>query len=338
MRIVVISVQFASKKKNSQFYILHLFFMFDRLFRFFIAVLPWSVIISVFLGYKLGIPGVNYIKEVLLVVMIASVGYEYFLKKEYPKLDVLDYLIGGYILSLVVITLANHLGLANIIYGGRYDFEFLIALLTIKHGAQFLKSPISAYVRLFLMSASIALILSILVRFIFGETILLHFGYSANLSNWSFGGAPPIYHGIEGANVRRFQGIFDGPNPAAYFILVYLGLFLHFIRTKKEYHFLAGMWILVLLGLIFLTYSRSSIVGMIIGLGVLTLLSIGTIIRKHKKAALISVVILGLLSGVFYLKYADTMDRIILREGSSKGHFDRAITGLKRFKAHPLGQ
>lgn len=194
------------------------------------------------------------------------------------------------------------------------------------------------YVKIFLISASFALFAGLLVRFVFHETILLYFGFSPNLSNWSFGGTPPIYHGIDGARVKRFQGIFDGPNPAAYFILVYIGLLVHFFRTKKEYHYLVGLWIIVLLGLIFLTYSRSSLLGLVIGCLALVVFSLKNIWKKYKKESLYVVLFLGIISGLFYLRYEGTIDQIILRSGSSQGHFDRAITGIKRFRQHPMGQ
>ncbi len=305
--------------------------MFDRIFRLFIIILPWSVLMSVFLGTKLGIPGVSYFKEVFLIALGGIIAYEYYKKKELPKLDILDSLVVGYILILILITLFNGLSLGHLIYGGRYDFEFLIAFLIAKHGSQFLSAPVSKYIRLFLISASWTLVFGILIRFVFKETFLLHFGFSPNLSNWSFGGPPPIYHGIDGANVRRFQGIFDGPNPAAYFILIYIGLLVHYFRAKKEYHFLIGLWVLVLLGLIFLTYSRSALIGLVFGLAAVVLFSIRTIWRHHRKDAMITIVILAILSGGFYLKYEGTISKIITREGSSKGHYDRAITGLKRF-------
>lgn len=50
------------------------------------------------------------------------------------------------------------------------------------------------------------------------------------------------------------------------------------------------------------------------------------------------VLFLSVISGLFYLRYEGTIDQIILRSGSSKGHFDRAMTGLKRFQEHPMGQ
>ena len=138
--------------------------------------------------------------------------------------------------------------------------------------------------------------------------------------------------------MKRFQGIFDGPNPAAYFIIVYLGLLVHYFRTKKEYHFLIGIWSIVLLGLVFLTYSRSALIGIVLGCLALVVFSLRTIWRKYKKESLFVVLFFFVLSGLFYLRYEGTIDRIILRSGSSQGHFDRAMTGIERFREHPMGQ
>lgn len=56
--------------------------MFDRIFRLFIILLPWSVLASVFLGTRLGIPGVSYFKEIFLIALAGIIAYEYFKKKE----------------------------------------------------------------------------------------------------------------------------------------------------------------------------------------------------------------------------------------------------------------
>lgn len=312
--------------------------MFDRIFRIFLAFLPWSVLFTVFFGSKLGIPGVNFFKEIFLVVFLGILAWDFWKKKTFPKLDILDYLIASYIGYLVIITLVNGLGIASLVYGGRYDFEFLIAFLIAKHGSSLLTGTVSQYLRVFLISASLALFAGLLVRFVFHETILLYFGFSPNLSNWSFGGTPPIYHGIDRANVKRFQWIFDGPNPAAYFILVYIGLLVHFFRTKKAYHYLIGLWIIVLIGLVFLTYSRSSLIGLVIGCLALVVFSLKNIWRKYKKESLYVVFFLTIFSGLFYLRYEGTIDQIIMRSGSSQGHFDRAMTGIERFREHPMGQ
>ncbi len=79
-----------------------------------------------------------------------------------------------------------------------------------------------------------------LLKWPFSEDILLYFGYSGNPSNWQFGSAVPIFHGVEGANVRRFQGIFDGPNTMGAYLLVYMGIFTYYFRNKKDWYFVIG--------------------------------------------------------------------------------------------------
>lgn len=40
---------------------------------------------------------------------------------------------------------------------------------------------------------------------------------------------------------------------------------------------------------------------------------------------------------MFFLKFEATITNIVMREGSTKGHFDRAVTGIERAKMKPLG-
>ncbi len=311
--------------------------VFDLIVRALFVILPFHVLLSVFVEYKLGVPSAGIYKEVLLVGLTGMLGFAYATKKLKWEFDRLDILCGLYVLVLVAVTLANKLPFSNLFYGGRYDFEFLLAFFLIRKGFPLLDKPISYYLKLFLISGSAALAIGILVRFVFGEAILLHFGFSGNLSNWMFGGSIPIYHGIDGANVRRFQGIFDGPNPAAYFIIVYLGVLAYYFRENKKYHYILSLWGLLLIGVIFFTYSRSALIGLFIGIFALIALSIRVILKKHAKKVLIAVPLLFVFLGLFALKFESTIDRIILREDSTKGHFDRAIIGLERAKVKPLG-
>ncbi len=160
--------------------------MFDRIFRIFLILLPWSVLFTVFFGSKLGIPGISYFKEIFLVMLLACLVWDFWKRKMWPKLDILDALIGAYIGYLVLITLIQGLGISSLIFGGRYDFEFLIAFQIARHGSSLLSQSISQYLKVFLLSASVALFAGLLVRFVFHETILLYFGFSPNLSNWNF--------------------------------------------------------------------------------------------------------------------------------------------------------
>lgn len=310
--------------------------LLDLLVKSFLVFLPFSVFASVFLSFKVGIPGVNYVKELLLLAIAGTVAYAYFRDKRWPSLDKVDYLIAGYVAWMLVSTLVNGSGIRHFVYGGRYDFEFLFAFVAFKHAYAYLPSKISEYVRLFLYSASAAILIGLFIRFVLHEEILLHFGFSPNLSNWKFGGSVPIYHGIDGANVRRFQGIFDGPNPAAFFMMAYLGLLFHFFKTKKEELFAVSVWAMAVFGLILYTYSRSALVGIALGVGLLVVISLKAIWKKHRQAFFVAIPLIMLFAGAFYVKFETSMDRIILREGSSKGHFDRMITGIERFRENPV--
>lgn len=310
--------------------------LLDRLTKAFLAFLPFSVLAAVFFSHEIGIPGVNYLKEALLLAIAATTAYAYYADRKLPKLDIADFLIGGYVAWMLLSTFANGSGLASYAYGGRYDFEFLFAFLAFKHAHPYLPGKVSEYVRVFLVSATAAIVIGLFVRFVFHEEVLLHFGFSGNLSNWKFGGSVPIYHGIDGANVRRFQGIFDGPNPAAFFLLTYLGLLFHFFRRRKEELFAVSVWALVVFGLVLYTYSRSALVGAVMGTGLLLAMSLKSIWKHHRSALYLAIPVVALLSFAFYVKFEGSMDRIVLREGSSKGHFDRMITGFERFKEHPV--
>ncbi len=302
----------------------------------FLAFLPWSVLVSVFLGHKIGIPGASLLKEAFLFSLAAAVVGKYAARRAWPTFDLLDFAVFAYVGWMLLATAVSGGSFAHFAYGGRYDFEFLFALLAFKHARPFLEGAISSYVLVFLKSATAAIVLGMLVRFGFGEEILLHFGFSPNLSNWQFGGSVPIYHGIDQANVRRFQGIFDGPNPAAFFIITYAGLLLHYFRTRKDDAFPVAIWAAVLFLLLLYTYSRSSLVGVALACGLTFLLSLRVIWTKYRKAFLWSIPLLAAVVGMFYLRFETTIDRIILREGSSKGHFERMVIGLERFRENPV--
>jgi hypothetical protein len=287
--------------------------------------------------YKVGISQFTLYKEILLAIMMGIIGYAWYKKRIQIQLNRLDFLIFAYIGWLVIVTLFYPSPLEHLAYGGRYNFEFLLAFLTIRFGIPLLAERPMYYVRLFLLSGSLALVLGILVRWVFGETILLHFGFSANLSNWMFGGSIPIYHGIDQANVRRFQGIFDGPNPAGFFILLYFGMLAAYYKSAKKYHYLLSLWGIILIGVLFYTYSRSALLGFIAGVGMLILLNIPFIWKKFRPLLLWAIPIFFLLSGLFYLKFESTIHQIVLREWSTKGHFERAITGIERAMDRPLG-
>jgi hypothetical protein len=75
-----------------------------------VIILPFYVLIKVFFEHKLGIIMFGFlIKELVLVLLIFSLAYEYYKQKKLPQLEILDYLIFAYIGYGIVITLMNGL-------------------------------------------------------------------------------------------------------------------------------------------------------------------------------------------------------------------------------------
>lgn len=127
------------------------------------------------------------------------------------------------------------------------------------------------------------LFMSLLIRYVFGETILTVFGFGDKVSVWDGSGPPPIYHGIPGAAVVRFQGMLEGPNQMAFFLLTYIGTYLTLFFRYKKYRFINSVITLLLVFLLTQTYSRSGLLGFIVGSSFLILSYIVHKIRTWKQ-------------------------------------------------------
>jgi len=315
---------------------------FDLTIQALLVFLPWATFFSVFLTYKLGIPGASFIKEGLIVLafifLIICIAKKWQQEKKFPLVFTwIDIAIFGYTLYLMVVTIPTT-GIKGLVYGGRYDFAFLLVYLLAYHGYPFLLRPLSHYLKIFVISAGAMLFVSGLLKFPLNEDLLLHFGYSGNISAWQFGSAPPAFHGIDGANVRRFQGLLDGPNSMGAFLIVYMGILVYYARYKKDWYFFVGGILAVLIVMILYTYSRSALIAVIFAFFVAIIFSIRVLYHKYKMQVIAIGCILALLGGAVSIKYAGKAQAIIGREGSTRGHAERMITGLQRFSEHPLGQ
>ena len=253
------------------------------------------------------------------------------------KITKIDILILIYIFTMIIVSLFTT-GIQGIIYGGRYDFAFLITYLIAYHGFVLLQKPISYYIYLFLVSSGIMLFLSGLLKWPLTEDLLIYFGYSWNPSAWDFGGAPPIFHGIDGANVRRFQWILDNPNTMWAFVIIFSWLFAYFTRFRKEWYFVISIILIGLIGMVFYTYSRSALIGIVFAYAIVVLMSLRSLWVLYR-AQLISVfLILGLLVGSVGVLYYDRALAIVWRSGSTKWHAERMKIGFERTHEHPFGQ
>lgn len=316
--------------------------IFDFAIQFLLIFLPFSSFVSVFLTYRIGVPGANFIKEIILIIagisLVHIYVHSYLTDKRYKlQFTKIDYLILIYIILMIGITLFTT-GIRGLIYGGRYDFSFLIIFLIAYHGYPILQKPISYYIRLFLISSGIMIFFSGLLKWPLTEDLLLYFWYSGNPSAWDFGGAPPIFHGIDGANVRRFQWILDGPNTMGAFLIIFSGLFAYFTRFLRKWYFIIAIILIWLFGMIFYTYSRSAIIGIIFAYIIVLVMTLWSLWRFYRMQLISVIIILSLFMWSIGIIYYDRAMAIVGRAGSTQWHSERMIIGFKRIIEHPFGQ
>lgn len=315
---------------------------FEKILQVFIVFLPWSTVISVYLVYGLHIPGGNFIKEGLMLILgllfICEIINNFQKTKTcLVRFDRITWIIFAYILVMSVVTLATT-GIRGLIFGGRYDFMFLLIFLLIYHASIFFQKSLAYYIKIFLISGGLMLLVSGLLKFPLSEELLLFVGYSPNASAWDFGGAPPIFHGIHGASVRRFQGLLDNPNTMGAFILIFFGMLAYFFRYKKDWHFVVGIFGLGFIAMIVYTYSRSAMLAIVVGILVAISGFFVTILKKYRRQFFGISAILAIVVASVYVMFTSRGDQIIGRADSTKGHAERMIIGMNRFLSAPLGQ
>ncbi len=312
---------------------------------FLVGFLPWSVIVSVTGTERFGLELMRFAKEILLAAILVVVGLDMWRKKYHPRFNKIDAVIGIYILVLITISASTGTSLLWYIYGLRYDAEFLIAFVLFRQAVYLWDIRFWQIGKIFILSGACMLAMSLLIRYVFGEVFLTIFGFSGQVSVWDGAGPPPIYHGIPGASIVRFQGLLEGPNQMAFFLLVYMGAYISLFSKFKKYRFINSVILLLLVFLLTQTYSRSGLLGMILWASILMSYSIiGKIRRGHfharhiqwkKLIATIVLILLGWTLAVF--QFGPKFTEVITRKWSTSAHFERMYIGFVRFLEQPLG-
>ena len=309
--------------------------LFTLLTQFLIIVLPFYVLLAIFFSVKVWIPKAGFfIKEFIIILLFLSLIYEFIKSKILPKFDLLDYLIFWYFIYWIWITIINWLWINSIVYGWRYDFIFLVVLLIYKHWKQFLTVTVTELIKLFIISWSLSLLFSILIKFRLWEKALLIFGFTEYVSNWTYNWSIPTYHWLENSWIKRFQWIFDWPNQMAFYLIMYTALLLQFIKNKLQYHII--LILIFLFWLLIMTYSRSALLWIFSGLWLLFVLNIKYIYIKYKKQLLVWASLFIIVTWWILFIFNEKVENVFLRKSSTTGHFDRMEIWINRFLEKPM--
>ena len=77
---------------------------FDYAFRILLWFLPFYTVLSIFFSQKLGIPGISFLKELLIISMISAICIAHVTRKKRIVWTRYDLAIGIYILIMLIIT------------------------------------------------------------------------------------------------------------------------------------------------------------------------------------------------------------------------------------------
>lgn len=318
---------------------------FGRYITFFlIAFLPWSVVFSVFSGEKIDLDILRFSKEFLVLLIGITYIFDSVKRKIKIQFDALDITVVTFIWTLLFVSFSQSIPLKGIVFGLRYDAWFLWVIILLRRVLVAWDISLMDLLKTFLISGWIMLACSFLIRYVFWEMILTLIWFSDRVSVWDSSWPPPIYHGIAGASVVRFQGMLEWPNQMAFFLLVYTGSYMALFAQKKKYFFMNILVVSFLLLLLIQTYSRSGYGGFILWVMLCVIYSAPHFFKKNsrykitlKKVWVFAVAALVLVF-VFMIQFGNKIAPIFERHGSTSGHIERMYIGWLRFKEYPFGQ
>jgi hypothetical protein len=119
-----------------------------------------------------------------------------------------------------------------------------------------------------------------------------------------------------------------------FFLILYSATFLYLQKKKSEFYVYFGLSFLFIL--LLLTYSRSALLGVFTATWLLFLFNIKFLYKHYKKAFIIGIISIILLTGITSYVFQDKVKNIVLRTSSTKGHFDRMAIWLNRFVEKPF--
>ncbi len=304
-----------------------------------LALLPFNALLTnaVNFGLNIKIP-INAWKEVLVLLLTLVIGFDLVARKKKVDLRALDWCIIAYFLLGLLSSVLLTKDAGRIIFGLKYDYEFLWLFLLLRHAGFWTAAEVKTLTHVVITSGVIVLLFGFLQAFILPRDFMLLFGYSPNVSSWYPGGPLPIYHGADSAgSIHRIASTLSGPNQFAMYLLILAALGLASVYTSQKKA--RQLWIIFILFVtlnLLVTYCRSAILAFILvgALGLYLLVS-----NKKKFVQIVGIglaVIAIVLVGISFSK-PQWIGDVLLRASSTQGHFERSWDGLIYTLQQPLG-
>lgn len=255
--------------------------------------------------------------------------------------DWLSRLTASYILLTILLGLVgyfNHdVSLKATFYGLLINLRYLIWFGVIRLLATDLKIKDTTLFKIIFYPLSLVVIFGLLQFFLLPHSFLGHFGYG--------NGTYPQFITInQNSPTIRIQSFLRGPNPlGAYLAAVLCILIAYLVKAKKK------LWPLALLLIsffaLYLTFSRSSIIGLVVGVVTLFFMTLRTTKQRNWYISIVIILCLFLGTGYLLTKNNQTIEDVLLHHNnhstavitSNQGHLAALKTNLKQVIKTPLG-
>jgi|GEM_PF-409151 len=279
-----------------------------------LAYMPFHIFISTWLGSSLG--GLNAWKvgkDILTIGLFVLTGCLVLLKvcrREWQRYAVLIVLTALYALLHVVLYLVNKDTLLEIAaLASTYNNRFIWVLLIGLGAGLLVKNPTNQkqLIKFVLIVSTIVCVLGLLQWFLPSD-VLTHFGYHKAL-----GVKPNFFINEDPAYPRVFATLRDPNSLGAYLLVPILLLVQQLGKAKRKR--LIGVVLGLHLVVLYLTFSRAAWVGLVVGLGVLFIMShrqkISKLMKRFWPLIIVGVVLLVAL--VLSLRHTSQFRSIVLK-------------------------
>lgn len=283
-----------------------------------LAYMPFHIFLSQWLStYTGGLDAWKIAKDVFTAVLVSVMVCTVLLTRKYTKLylGLVGFAVAYLVLHLVLwfaTDQPNDTGLLATVYNNRIIWYLLIGYSLALLAPRLVSRR--ALVRLLLIVSTIVCLIG-LAQWLLPKDIMTNFGYSIER------GTKPNFFIDDKPDLPRIFSTIRDPNSLGAFLIlpitILVGALIRFWSSQKRM-LLAGLLLLHLL-ILFLTFSRSALIGTFLAVGSLLVLQYGYLLRRHyRKLVLPAVVgIVILVGGVFLLRDQYVVQNVVFHSDES---------------------
>lgn len=223
------------------------------------------------------------------------------------------------------------------------DLRYVLYFVLVYGTLRLLPEYKQLFVKVFVAGAVIVLGFSLLQQFVLPRDALAHIGYNKDTIS-------PYLLVDENPTYVRINSTLRGPNPLGAYAVIVLGLLAAIAvrsRLKRRDWLLLGVFALAAGLTLGASYSRSSLIGAVVALGVVVAVGVGAASQKVRRRVGwgLVVVLFALAGGLFALRGSSFIDNIVLHDNpttgarldSNAGHAKSLAKGLRLAASEPLG-